>query len=453
MCLKILAATAALMLFCSCGALSLSGMESLMVAPKLNKQQADVAQAFESAVSMQSIIYKPPQSGEYRSPFVFYDIDGDSLDEAIVFYAYSDDETGSVRATVLKQSSNGKWRLFYDAASPTQGTEIEFVRFEHILSAQSSCVITGWKAAAVNKPSNLTVYSIKDGAFYTEASSDYLNYNVEDFDGDGLAELAIITQGGVRDSFVLNLWSGLGASLEISDSAKLSSEVASPLAMTSGTLWDGRSGIYVDEILSGTATTLATEIFRADRGGLTLLAGGEPVSRDEPDSTARSNYEWTFRDDVITCMKTGGDGVVEVPFPETLPGPREVADVEPPKFIRFMRLSSGGFEEARSGVVNQSAGYLVYFPERWLDNVTVEIERETNEWHFRKWNEDVGVSAEELLRVRTVTKSGVPDVFGDKYVELGKNGTTMYSAYIPELQSGGLEITEQEAREMFRLLS
>lgn len=451
---KLLAAMAAFMLFCSCGAVSLSGTESLLVAPKLTKEQEEVAKAFESAVSLRSIVYKPPQSGDFRSPFVFYDIDGDGIKEAIVFYAFSgsDDDSGSARAAVLKQSANGGWTLFYDVASPTQGTDVEFVKFEKLLSTQSSCVIIGWKAAAVSRASNLTVYSIKDNSFPIEATSDYLGYLAEDFDRNGLSEMVIISGDNTRGRFRLRLWRNRGGQLEEVDGLELASEVGAPVSMVSGNLWDGYRGVYIDELLTGNVTTFATEIVRVSSSGFTLLSGGEAVLRDEPENPVRSNYESTFRDDDALCMDIDGDGVIEVPYPFTLPGPSDFSDIEAPKLIQFLRLTSGGFEAAHSAVINAQAGYFVYFPEKWMGSVTVEAGRETGEWHFRKWNDNTQSAAEELLRIRATSKASGPDVFGGDYEELAVKGTTVYSAYIPKLENEPLHVTEQEVRNMFNLL-
>lgn len=451
---KILAAFSALMLFCSCNTVILSGTESLLVAPKLNKLQFEVAQAFASTLSSRAIVYKPPQTGDSRSPFVFYDIDGDSFDEAIVFYAFSgsDTDSGSARAAVLKQTSNGKWRLFYDVASPTQGSEVEFVKFEKLLSTRSSCVVIGWKAAAINKPSSLTVHSIKGNAFPIEAASDYLSYSIEDFNRDGLSELAIIGHDSARGRFRLNLWRGVAGSFEETDSIELSSDVGSPVSMITGILWDGYRGLYIDELLSGGATTFATEIVRVNSGGLTLLAGGDAVYGGDADNPVRSNYESTFRDEDVLCLDIDSDGSVEVPHPVTLPGPVEISETAAPKLIHFMRLTADGFEASHSSVINTRDGYLLYFPERWLDSVTVETGGETGEWYFRKWNEATQSSAEELLRVRVVSKASGLDVFGGDYVELARKGAAVYSAYIPSLPNEELGVTEQEVREMFRLI-
>lgn len=449
---KIPAVLVTLLLLCSCSAVSLSGTESLLVAPKLNKQQEEVAKAFESAVSLRSIVYKPPQNGDYRSPFIFYDIDGDGLDEAIVFYAFSgaDEDADAARATVLKQSANGGWRLFYDVASPTQSPDVEFVKFEPLLDAQSSCVIIGWKGLT-GRASALTVYSIRGNAFPLEASSEYLGYLAEDFDRDGLGELAVLLGGNEQNRFHLGLWRGRNGRFEEVDRLALSSEAGTPLSMVSGDLWDGARGIYIDERLSGNANTFATEIIRVNRAGLTLLAGGEPVLRDAPEDPVRINYETTFRDDAVLCMDIDGDGTVEIPYPVPLPEPLD-ADTETPGLVHFMQLSATGFVQTRAAVINAQAGYLVYFPDRWIDTVTVEAGRETGEWYFRKWNESTQSTAEELLRVRVSSKMSGPDVFEADYTELAVKGTTVYAAYIPQPANEPLRVTQEEVQELFRLL-
>ncbi len=448
---KIIAAATTLLLLCSCNTVSLSGTESLLVAPKLNKQQTDVTDAFESTLSMRGIVYKPPQGGENRSPFIFYDVDGDGRDEAIVFYAYSNENAGSVRAKILVQNERSKWSSISDITSPTQGTEIEFVQFKKMLSPQATCVIIGWSGATINKPSALSIYSMKDHKFREEAVSEYLSYSIDDFDSNGIFEVVTVGQDTARDRFAVSLLRGNDERIETTSSIDLASDVGSTFSLLTGKLWDGSRALYIDELLFGSTTLSATEIIRVTANELTVLAGGEPVSRDAPENPARANYEFTFRDGRVPCMDIDRDGIVEVPNLATLPGPLEATDTITPNLVHLMRLSPDGFDITDSAVINNDAGYLVHFPERWLDTVTVEIDKETSEWHFRKWNETTGEPAEELLRIRVSTEAGDLDIFGE-YETLETKATTTYSAYIPKLVGEPLAVTKQEVLSMFKLL-
>lgn len=453
--IRLLAAAACLALLCSCNPVSFSGTESLLAAPKLNKRQAEVSRALESILSLRSIVYVYPQSGENRSPFVFYDFDGDGSDEAIVFYSRSDDTSGNVSAKILTQNADLSWSPFYDVSLP-ESNRIDFVRFDKITDNDASCMLIGCIGAGRGNPSSLAVYSMKDGAFRPEAITGYIHYSAQDFDGDGRSEIVIINRDGAQGRYYAALLRGISGRISTVSQVSLVSDVDSVLSITTGKLWDEHSSaIYIDESLDDSSNpTIATEILRISAGGLGMLCGGEPAAPEEQETPARSNYEGTFRDDDVMCADFDGDGTVEVPNdPVSLPGSEDIANAAVPRLIGLMHLTPGGFDIRRSAVINADAGYLVYFPERWAGNVTVESAPETAEWRFRKWNPDISGPADELLRIRVSSVQDLTDMFGvEGYITLETRGTAAYSAYIPKITGEGLAVSEPEVRNMFSLL-
>ena len=87
-------------------------IEELMKPPKLSQQQMEVDAALKAALGTNSIKLKYPLSGDYRSAYVFYDIDSDGVEEAIVFYQPSLDESGT-RINILDYQE-GAWTSVYD---------------------------------------------------------------------------------------------------------------------------------------------------------------------------------------------------------------------------------------------------------------------------------------------------------------------------------------------------
>ena len=65
-------------------------VDNLMRAPKLTGIYGELEQAFEASVG-DAITLQSPRSGSYRTAFVLHDIDGDFVDEALVFYTLNSD--------------------------------------------------------------------------------------------------------------------------------------------------------------------------------------------------------------------------------------------------------------------------------------------------------------------------------------------------------------------------
>ena len=60
-----------------------SSTADLMRPPRLTPEQSAINEALTAAALTQTYTLKYPKSGEYRSAFVFHDIDGDGVEEAI----------------------------------------------------------------------------------------------------------------------------------------------------------------------------------------------------------------------------------------------------------------------------------------------------------------------------------------------------------------------------------
>jgi hypothetical protein len=437
-----LAALAALLLLCSCGTITLSGTESLLNAPKLNQRQEGLLLALESTLNTRGIVYRSPQNGEYRSSFIFFDMDLNGLDEAIVFYSLLSDEAGTTRAKILTQRENGEWAPLSDL--PSQSASVDFVRFERLLDARSYCAVIGWQGRE-REPSTLQVCSMRGGVF--NADEFIAPYTGLAVDGAGaIASMVLFSQSGAR--LTASLVSGVGGYIETLYTLPLCSEAESLLRITGPV--DGR--IFIDERLSGSIrANVATEIIGiAGLRSLTMLCGGDYEEDASRQTLARENYEMTVRDEDILCADYDGDSEIDVPYPTALPGNAE-SGLLVPSLMRFLRFNGYTFESGGAAVVNAEAGYLVNFPERWIDNVTVEYLPEIGEWRFRKWDHDMLESSDELLRVRVSSSQDYLDSFVD-YTELEERSALTYSAYIPAVPGEPLAVSEPEVRRLFRLL-
>ncbi|MCL2034332.1 MAG: hypothetical protein FWG94_06325 [Oscillospiraceae bacterium] len=446
---RILTGILIVLLLSSCGAVSMTGTENLLSAPTMNPRQAEVLKALALTLPLNDIVYQYPQSGDYRSPFVFFDLNGDSREEAVVFYSLSDESGAEARAKVLKQDDLGIWSSFYDIT--LQSGEVEWIEFHKLLSADSYCMMVGLKPSNPRDALMLQVYSMHENSFLLEAEHQYHSYTVRDFSGDGVSDVAIIARSALDRTFFLSLLQKQGDNLSAGPRISLSPEIEDVKMLTYGKLWDGASALFVDGLLAnGLMPTIATEIIRADALGLSFLAGGD-LDRGGEYNLARINYEFTFRDESVFSMDIDGNYTVEVPYPVSLPGVYSERSGQAPKLMQLMRLEEDGFMIYRSAVINADSGYLLLFPERWQDDsVTVEIRPDTSEWLFRKWDPEAQHPAEELLRIRVAARDSGGNF--NRYAKLETKGMASYYAYIPRLAGEELAVTEQEVRELFRLL-
>lgn len=180
--------------------LSISSVDALMRPPKLSGENSLLQQTFESTIGdSENIVMKTPVSGENRSSYLLYDLDNDSVREAIVLYSdpIKDD---LVYVTVFK-FVNDKWSFV--STIKGRSSEIYSVdfadingdgRFEILMSW--SQVISGDTFAPAGMGSNgeklLTIYSYNGSSTTLLKNEAYSKLLVEDINNDSADELFIL---------------------------------------------------------------------------------------------------------------------------------------------------------------------------------------------------------------------------------------------------------------------
>ena len=106
-------ALAAALLLSGCSAVTGSDVESLLRAPQASGETSAVQKALNSALGVTATL-KYPASGDFLSPLLFGDWDGDGQDEAAVLYTL-DASAGNVYLAVLEPTEENGWRALCPA--------------------------------------------------------------------------------------------------------------------------------------------------------------------------------------------------------------------------------------------------------------------------------------------------------------------------------------------------
>ena len=84
-----------------------TSIEDLMSPPVLTEEQAQIRDALARVSGDGEIKYRYPQNGEYRSSYIFYDIDAERVEEAMVFYQSA--SKGEATWINILDQQNGEW--------------------------------------------------------------------------------------------------------------------------------------------------------------------------------------------------------------------------------------------------------------------------------------------------------------------------------------------------------
>ena len=187
-----------LLVICICLSLTscdykISSIESLMRPPKLSGESNLLQKAFEESIGNgKSVIMKTPISGQYRSSYLYFDLENDGEQEAIVFYA--DPVLDSTPCASIFKHINGKWKSISKIKGKNE--EIYEVNFADINGDNILEILISWTGVVTSdfgtgNERMLSIYSC-DGVTTTLLKSEmYTNIFIDDFNNDGSQEIGL----------------------------------------------------------------------------------------------------------------------------------------------------------------------------------------------------------------------------------------------------------------------
>lgn len=438
--------TALPLLFCTgCMQFELS-VENLMHPPALTKEQLDISTALEQAIGDDDIKYKYPETGEHRSSFLFYDLDGDGQDEALVFYQAS--SKGSSTWMNILDKKEDRWVSVFDIASPNGETEVDFISFQPLL--EDGSIVIGWTDDYMND--KCAVVYRYDGTTLTDVfQEDYDFLSFTDLNNDGTLDMISVSSDSFYEESLISL---ISASSDITGTTVLERKSILELPYGSAEIVSVQIG-YTDSVTPALFIDSSINVSRNETIMVSqiITAHGEELVNllDIPDSeTALS--EATIRPTSTLCQDIDGDGIMEVPTVSPLPGYEGEEDVL--YLTTFNRLGIGGiWQPMVHCVINEDHRYMVKFPDQWIGAVTIISQPESNEWSFIRYNGSLDDSSALLLRLKVYSVKDYHDRFESDYFNLlGQQGLFEYYAHIPENREDPLAISSLDLDEMFEFV-
>lgn len=420
-------------------------VDTMLTPPKLSEQQEQIYQALTDSTGS-DIRLKYPRRGAYLSAFTLADIDGDSADEAIVFYEknnLSASDTG-LRINVL-DCIDGNWLSICDRSA--EGSEIEKVVLSPLGELDRMNVIVGYSTANQSEK-YISVYTYSDNYLECTFSHSYALFDVADT-GSGNANPDLILLGAAAASersayaAVYRLEEEDGLYHEYKYSFKDNYTDFSQLIY--GTLDDGNVALYVDAA-TGTSN-LQTEILTMEESGLTNVL---ERCRRSTGETVRA--EDTVRRAGLSCIDIDGDGVPEIPVQNVFLGYEDAAESEQIRQTRWLTMDEPQLYPEYYSYYSIGDGYVFLLPDAWRNHVSVVRDTAENELLFvaydGAWEDPPAV----LMRICIADDdTGLDEHLADGYQLLHTKGTARFLVKAEE--GSDLSLTIGKLLPCFRFLS
>lgn len=362
-------------------------VDELITPPKQQELNEEILNVLKEEIGSVYTL-KIPSSGDNRSAFLLYDLDGDGFEEAIAFYQLNN-AMNTVHMMLFRQV-NGKWTSLQTVEG--QGNGVYSVVFADLNNDGSQEIIIGWEAYNNKLKHGLSVYSYqpsnKTPLSLVSGSLSFAAMTVVDIDEDKKKELLLFTIDtsvsptqsyahlyGFNDK---NIWG-------LRSETILDGNVTSYPNVSVQQNVDGNGvAVYVD----GTKgeTSMITEMIIWDKEA-------EAIKTVFYDGTIRSTPS-TLRGFRVTARDINGDGIVEIPSQEALDN--KELDNTLVSLVKWSQVQNGSLVPIGYSLINFYDGYMVAIPDAWATKLLVSYDKKARVLLLGDWS--AGPNTESIQR-------------------------------------------------------
>lgn len=309
---------------------------------------------------------KTPLSGNYTTSFIFYDIDLDDEDEAIVFYQQSSDPERTDMAVIDKNGDS--WNVICNVEG--DGADVYSVDFCNLNSDPYVEPVVLWDTITNSSSHLLSAYrQIYDGGNLTiskiEKSMTVSNYIPVDIDNTGIDELMVFTvSGGKSPSAKATLYKFENDGFNARSSTKLDGHITGYKSIVSESTDQGFC-VFADALKEDEKQMLTELIIWSDYYD-------EIVAPYYSYSTGTTGN--TTRKSMLSSMDVNGDGYIELPLDA-----EDIALPEQVEAINWKQYRNSVLKHVCYTLAVKKDDYQILIPDDYFNEITVAYDTENSE--------------------------------------------------------------------------
>ena len=434
-----------ILMFSGCS-LNFFSVESLMSPPLQSGKNGEVEEAIKKLMAEKTIQLRTPQSGDYQTAFILFDINSDGLEEAVVFYTDSAIDT-SVRMSFM-ECVNDTWMICADVKGA--GSGIYDVDFSDMDGDGVYEIFVGWALFDAKTSKIVSAYSVTEGekgvfTLNTLGNEYYNSKIITDFNGDQRDDLVLIylddtgeTQKSFFRCFTLSASNDFVkySEVELDSSISTVSLIQNDVVKHHGKEYNR---VFIDCIK--TESSMFTEMLYWDYADLKAIR------------TNKTPATTTLRSSKIYCRDIDGDGLLEIPSNTKLNGGDNNLTLKksgvPYTFTMLKWLNSfGDKSEGNVNTLFNPVDMYLYRVTR-VNDVTVYYDTLGQALKFCLWDAEQELVKDELLSISYRDKNDNTEVSGAKLL------STDFCSFYYEITSYGADfgITDEGVKSSFIIIN
>lgn len=438
--------------FTSCN--TLSSVDKLLSPPKLTELQADLLNALEQGLktSVGNVILKYPNYGVgdeiNRKAFILGDIDGDGVEETIVFHQSKETNGAEIIMNVL-DIQDGEWVWVCDTEqrinTEYSRSEILNVIFEDLNGDGKNEIITEWSLSTSTNRCYIIMNYIQDengSSIVMVDAKEYSRLLVCDLDQDGQRDIFTAYINFVEKSSFARIYKMQeDGSVITAMETQMDGSVTSYAPFICNKLYGTQtSAIYIDGYKSNNEMITEVIYCREGRNGKELHNPFYIAPTETPTGDTETKQTGvviaTFRTIPALTVDINNDGYLDIPFCESLPLPTAEATntnmaeaTQETVYLTaygsytgneilyvgdtmskiysynsndgFYKLNPQGFTNINSYIIITKDEYRLKFPVIWQGHITARYNTAARSLILSEWNSSVGASGNDLIEIRT----------------------------------------------------
>ena len=353
------------MLFSGC---AMRTVEDMYALPKRSEEYSHLQTAIDTA--MYGMDYSAPRSGDNQQTVQLADLDGDGIDEYIVFAKGATEKP--LQVLIFSQQEDGTVRTMETIG--LTGLHFEQVEYTDFDGEPGMEMILGFQVSD-QILSSVAVYSFHNGNGELMLLNGYSKFITTDLDENDLAELMVFRPGEAEmDRGMVVLYSCGADGIHRSNEMELSQPPAKIRRIIYGDLQSGEPAIFVAS--SEDKDSIVTDIFSLKDGTFTNISFSKRAN-----TSIR-----TLRNFYVYAEDIDADGVLELPSLLTMKPVAVNRDKEQKYLLRWIAVDIDGWEFDKAFTFHDFvAGWYLQLDSAWASRVTVD--QLNNTYTFYVWDE------------------------------------------------------------------
>ncbi len=407
-------------------------VEDMYALPKRSEEYRELQSAIDTA--MYGLTYSSPKSGENQQTVQLADLDGDGIEEYLVFAKGASEKP--LQVLIFSQEADGSVRTMETIGiTGVDFEQVEYVEFDE----NPGCELVVGFQVSDQVLRSVAVYSFHEGDAELLLLNGYSKFLTCDLNTNGRSELMVFRPGEEEsERGMAVLYSCESGHIQRSVETELSADISNIRRITPGLLQGGDPAVYVGSSVEESA--IVTDIFALKNDRFTNISFSSEAQTSI--NTLRNFY--VYADDL------DNDGIMELPSLITMK-PVSMWEDEAQKFLlRWFSIDADGWETDKLFTFhNYVGGWYLQLSSAWAGRVTVD--QNDGVYSFYVWDEAYQ-DATGLFTLYVFTGgSRDEDAVKDGRFALYRAEGVAYAATI-EPAAAEYGITQETLIECFRLI-